>query len=812
MEDEITKYLGPHRKLGPSSYAIGPVSIRANEQPQIMIGGGQIAWGLNDGPRRGLGGESSIRNVATPNVMAEFMNEQIHSQKAIDHEYSARLNLLLADTQREWEAAKQAAKENQVLTPAEALARDQKATLDLIASKISRYASIAPAIYGLYSLSPYFLMGVLPRQKMSELLNSGNTTPERLMDLYAQFDTVYKSAMELKVLSLSTADLAGKLAEQAQKIDQAQTAENKLAPSQQLEIITQERDIHAQQLPENLYSEFIAAAGAMDGMPPAQALSHYKATLEQMAASKVAAVNPVYAPPSLSSGGITVHFPVDNPYIKAPLSKPELEALHELVYLQAHTEIGTKWQSYHDALLKVESARHLTVTANALGALAERAKQAEQMIEAKLLADEQARLAAEAEAKRVADEQARLAAEAQAQRLAAEAAEQARQAVEAEAKRVADEQARVAETIRIANTFHAPGPASATSPLFMTSAGTAAVIDAASVTLQAAIRSSIAALTGFAAGTVSGFFVGVSALVYSSKLANGELPERYAFSTPLSDLVSHDGPDLWAIAASGGSVDLPVRISSKTAADGQSEVFVAKTDGSVVPSSVKVVAATFNAEQNVYSVTTGDVPPRTLTWTPIVNPGNSSTTSPAEPTAPPVYTGVTVTPVEGRIDTFPGLAEAGFDDFITVFPVDSGLPPLYVMFKDRREDSGVATGVGQVVTGTWLGAASQGEGAPIPSQIADQLRGREFRNFRAFREALWRAVGNDFELAKQFSSVNLARMKVKGYSPYTAPSEQVGGQMKFELHHVVFLKDDGEIYDIDNIRVVTPKEHGELHN
>ena len=36
--------------------------------------------------------------------------------------------------------------------------------------------------------------------------------------------------------------------------------------------------------------------------------------------------------------------------------------------------------------------------------------------------------------------------------------------------------------------------------------------------------------------------------------------------------------------------------------------------------------------------------------------------------------------------------------------------------------------------------------------------------------------------------------------------------MKFEIHHVVFLKDDGGVYDIDNLRIVTPKEHGALHN
>ena len=105
---------------------------------------------------------------------------------------------------------------------------------------------------------------------------------------------------------------------------------------------------------------------------------------------------------------------------------------------------------------------------------------------------------------------------------------------------------------------------------------------------------------------------------------------------------------------------------------------------------VRVIAATYNPQQNVYSVTTSDIPPRTITWTPIVNPDNSSTTSPAVQPESPVYTGATVTPVVGRVDTFPGLVEAGFDDFITVFPVESGLPPLYVMFSEPL-DSGIFT-------------------------------------------------------------------------------------------------------------------------
>jgi hypothetical protein len=429
-------------------------------------------------------------------------------------------------------------------------------------------------------------------------------------------------------------------------------------------------------------------------------------------------------------------------------------------------------------------------------------------------AQEQARIAAEVEAQRVADEAA---AKAAADQAAADAAAKAAadQAAADAAKVAADaaaEQARIAaETIRVANTFRAPGSASAAGPVFMTSAGTVAVVEAAGVTIAAAIRAAIAALVGGVVGTLSAAAVGVIAFFsFPQKLANGELPEHYAFSTPLTDLAPNHGQDLNAIAAAGGSIDVPYRVSSKTAADGQSEVFVVKTDGVTVPSKVRVVAATYDATQKIYAATTADVPPRTLTWIPIVNPGNSSTTSPAEQPAPPVYTGATVTPVEGRIDTFPEVGEASFDDYILILP-GTDIPPLYVMFRDRREDAGVATGVGQPVSGIWLGAATQGEGAPIPSQIADQLRGKEFKNFRAFREAFWKAVANDSELVKNFNKFNVAGMH-DGLSPFPPKTEQVGGREKYEIHHVIGVGQDGAVYDVDNLRITTPKLHINIHS
>ncbi len=146
-----------------------------------------------------------------------------------------------------------------------------------------------------------------------------------------------------------------------------------------------------------------------------------------------------------------------------------------------------------------------------------------------------------------------------------------------------------------------------------------------------------------------------------------------------------------------------------------------------------------------------------------------------------------------------------------MFPVGSGLPPNYIMFRDRREDPGVATGVGQVVSGNWLASASQGEGAPVPVQIADQLRGREFRNFRAFREAFWKAVADDSELVSQFNNSSAFEMK-NGRAPFVRKVDRVGGQVKFELHHSVYISRGGTVMDVDNVRVVTPKQHGAIHS
>ncbi|MGC6388360.1 S-type pyocin domain-containing protein [Ewingella sp. S1.OA.A_B6] len=117
---------------------------------------------------------------------------------------------------------------------------------------------------------------------------------------------------------------------------------------------------------------------------------------------------------------------------------------------------------------------------------------------------------------------------------------------------------------------------------------------------------------------------------------------------------------------------------------------------------------------------------------------------------------LTVTPVAEDLD---------FSDVILIFPADSGLKPLYVMLRSPRNMPGTASGSGQPVGDNWLGDAGVGDGAPIPSQIADKLRGKTFGSFDSFRRAVWSEVGKEPTLSSQFKGNNKKALE-KGYSPF----------------------------------------------
>ncbi|UIN52635.1 MULTISPECIES: S-type pyocin domain-containing protein [Pseudomonas] len=201
------------------------------------------------------------------------------------------------------------------------------------------------------------------------------------------------------------------------------------------------------------------------------------------------------------------------------------------------------------------------------------------------------------------------------------------------------------------------------------------------------------------------------------------------------------------------------------------------------------------------------------TWTPLVPPGSEHlgpTTTPISPSTPTAYPGNPLIPILPANETFPAVDEGQAGASIPGFPGDMELPSPDVLFLDRRDDPGVATGIGKTVTGVWLGEAARTVGASIPVQIADQLRGKEFANFHRFREAFWRAVAADSDLSFQFSDHNLRRMQA-GIAPFPPVADQRGGRKTFELHHDVEVISGGEVYGIDNILVMTPRRHIQLH-
>ncbi|MDH0731532.1 S-type pyocin domain-containing protein [Pseudomonas sichuanensis] len=325
-------------------------------------------------------------------------------------------------------------------------------------------------------------------------------------------------------------------------------------------------------------------------------------------------------------------------------------------------------------------------------------------------------------------------------------------------------------------------------------------------TLANAIASLKAARIGGIAGP---FAAGFAALLYPSELGNGELPDNFVFSTPLTDLMP--GFDVLAqeAALASGAVEMPLRMGSSSESEDRAELYVAATDDQAVSSTVRVLAAHFDAQTGQYTVATEDSPPRTLLWTPAVTPGSSSTTTPAVSPSAPALVGPTLEPIEGRLDEYPDLPDAEFDDYVIIFPADSGLPPLYVMFKSPRYMPGVVAGEGREIEGTLLVEGNE-QGVAIPVQIASEMRGQQFGSFDRFRGEFWKRIASSPDFASQFDRVDIIAMK-QGLAPLALPDEPVGGKVKYEIHHVERIVDGGEVYDLDNMVIISPKFHMQMH-
>ncbi|WP_254433211.1 S-type pyocin domain-containing protein [Pseudomonas moraviensis] len=310
-------------------------------------------------------------------------------------------------------------------------------------------------------------------------------------------------------------------------------------------------------------------------------------------------------------------------------------------------------------------------------------------------AREQARLAALAEKQRRDAEQARLAAETARLNAEAEAREKERMAAlkiaqaEADANAEAAALAHAAEQARLQDerkhVFPASGAVASNGPAVSFASTAVPLSPAISAGILNALRTAKATLT--ATGTAlfgSPVLMGFAALLMPSPLGNGE---RFAMSVPLAELSSEPAETLREIADRQGSLEMQVGLGVRRLGAG-TQVFVATSDDFHIRSSVLVLNAAYDLLNDVYQITLSDSPTDLLTWTPAISPGDQSTALPIVDTDSPAYSGASLVPVEGRLDLNPILVE-GWDRFIIVFPADSGIEPLYVVFSSPYEGATV---------------------------------------------------------------------------------------------------------------------------
>jgi hypothetical protein len=125
-----------------------------------------------------------------------------------------------------------------------------------------------------------------------------------------------------------------------------------------------------------------------------------------------------------------------------------------------------------------------------------------------------------------------------------------------------------------------------------------------------------------------------------------------------------------------------------------------------------------------------------------------------------------------------------------------------------RSLPGTSSGNGVVIEGQWM-RGTDGNIGLFPKRIADKLKGKSFENFAEFRHEFWKAVADDPELFAQFGRSSQAEM-LKGNAPFAKKVQQVGGKIKYEIHHKTPIHDGGGVYDIDNLVIVTPRYHKEI--
>lgn len=296
---------------------------------------------------------------------------------------------------------------------------------------------------------------------------------------------------------------------------------------------------------------------------------------------------------------------------------------------------------------------------------------------------------------------------------------------------------------------------------------------------------------------------------YPTELGNGEMPPA-ALATSASALGIPSNVDIDFIASRGGTIDVTHRLSFDES-EGEVRAVWAKADGINVGTKVRVRSLVYNSSNKTYEFVRDGESGASLVWTPAITPDSSSTYSPNKRPVIPADLGVDVSTISNELGAYPTYDQVDFDDYVIVFPADSGLPPLYALFKSPRYLPGIVSGLGGNIDSDWQATASRSLGSPIPSVVADALRGRQYAEFRNLKRAIWREMAKHPEIVNSMNERNIELIR-QGKAPIAPESEQKGGRLWYEIHHITPISKGGDVYGVDNLGFNTPANHDKIHS
>jgi hypothetical protein len=98
----------------------------------------------------------------------------------------------------------------------------------------------------------------------------------------------------------------------------------------------------------------------------------------------------------------------------------------------------------------------------------------------------------------------------------------------------------------------------------------------------------------------------------------------------------------------------------------------------------------------------------------------------------------------------------------------------------------------------------------VPGQVAKLLIGKEFSSAGGLKKAFWRGVAKFRELTDGIASIDIARM-ARGLAPRADRVDWHGKATSYQLHHQNEIRLGGPVYDLSNIRILSPRAHVEIH-